>query len=160
MPIVLTLLYRNDCTQIKFVDDKLEIVFCYFIWLEDKNFNNIPIDFNEKNLIQNANSSNSSASNSNLNSNKYSIDADNFMFKKSKLANVFKDHGKYCSFGITNVSYFDILKAICYPAAPDESLTCYELVCVYSNKTAPNLIDAQLNFLYNYITRNVQDFAY
>ncbi len=45
LPFVLTLLYKHDCNQIQFIDDKLRIVFTYLIWFEDSKGNYIPIDF-------------------------------------------------------------------------------------------------------------------
>lgn len=155
MPIILTLLYKNDCTQFKFVDDKLEIVFCYFVWFEDKSFNNIPIDFTETKPTDSSN--NEPNNNTGNNQGRNMFETNSFMYRKSKLANIHVDHGKNCSYGITNVSYYDLLKALCYPNAPDDSLTCYELMAIFSSKTERKVIDKQLSFLYNYITRNVKD---
>jgi hypothetical protein len=171
IPIVLTMLYKNDCTQFKFVDDKLEIVFCYSVWFEDVNFNKVPIEFNE---INNIGGGEVGASNgvgggngstrpgagpiTNL-GNKQMFEVNNFLYKKAKLANIYKDHGKNCPFGITSVSYYDILKSICYPNAPDESLTCYELVAIFSSRTPSSLVDTNLRKLYDKITKNVNEMS-
>ena len=55
LPIIQTLLNKHHCTQFQFIDDKLKLVFSYFLWFEDRSSNYIPIDF----IITNNSMSNS-----------------------------------------------------------------------------------------------------
>jgi hypothetical protein len=153
MPIALTFLYKNDCTQFQFNDDLLKIVFNYHIWFEDRKSNKIPVDFvNIKKMYNNynelllANSTNNGL-NKPLESNK------NIMYQKSLLANIQNDREQYKPPGITEKSYYDLIKTLCYPNAPNDSLTCYELICIHSNKLSDNLIKAQNNNLINNLSR-------
>ena len=142
MPIILTFLYKNDCTQFQFNDDKLELVFSYFIWFEDKNFNNIPVNFNKINqLYHNYNDL--------LATNKTSpqLFEANLLYQRSQLVNLAKDRNQYHPPGITEKSYYDLIKSLCYPNASPDSLTCYELICIHSSKISEDVIKAHFKDL-------------
>ena len=146
MPIVLTFLYKNDCTQFHFTDDKLELIFSYHIWFEDRKSNYIPVDFNTINQLYNSyndllESSKSTASTKQL------FDAKNLLYQKSQLVNIARDRNQYHYFGITEKSYYDLIKTLCYPNAPVESLTCYELVCIHTSRLGEEVVKSQFKYL-------------
>ena len=128
LPMVATLFYKYNCTQLQFVDDKLKLVFSYFVWFEDIKSNYIPVDLNLITQVYNKFSS--------------STAGDLFYW-----ANLALDQKNYKSPGITNKSYYDLLPRLCYPNAPDRSLICYELYSIHSPTLNDAKIKRQLNKL-------------
>ena len=49
--------------------------------------------------------------------------------------------------GITDKSFYDVLTKVCYPNAPDNSLSCYELYCLHASSVSEIKIKNQLNLL-------------
>ena len=55
--------------------------------------------------------------------------------------------------GITDKNYYELLKNLCYPNAPTDSLICYELFCIHSTKVDDETIKSQLNLLVDSISK-------
>jgi hypothetical protein len=127
-PLVLTLLYKYDCTKVQFVDKDLGVVFNYSIWFEDKNSNMIPLDFSMSR--RNQYSFESQQSQQQQQQHSYL----NAYFNADKKAS--------CPPGITSKSYYDLLRKTCYPNAAD-SIVCFELVCIHSIKLDEQKIKEQ-----------------
>lgn len=143
MPICLTFLYKNDCTQFQFTDDKLELIFSYHIWFEDRKFNYIPVDFNT--ITQLYSSYNDLLDKTT--GGKQFFESKNLLYQRSQLANIARDRNQNHFFGITEKSYYDLIKTLCYPNAPADSLTCYELVCIHTSKLGEDIVKSQFKFL-------------
>ena len=107
------------------------MVINYFIWFEDKNANYIPVDLNTSQSSQRANV----MKNENFNNEKY------FNRNKSSYLNI--EQKTSFPIGITLDSYYDLLRKLCYPNAPSESLSCYELICLHSITATEKLINDQ-----------------
>jgi hypothetical protein len=144
MPIVLTFLYKNDCTQFQFTDDKLELILNYHIWFEDRKSNYIPVDFNTINQLY---SNYSDLLENSKSTGKQFLESKNLLYQKSQLANIARDRNQNHYFGITEKSYYDLIKTLCYPNAPSESLTCYELVCIHTSKLGEDVVKSQFKYL-------------
>jgi hypothetical protein len=131
LPIMITFLYKYDCTQFQFIDSSLGLVINYFIWFEDKNANYIPVDLNTSQqratgLLKTENFSNNE---------KY--------FSRNKAAYFNLEQKANYPIGITLESYYDLLRKLCYPNAPNESLSCYELICLHSTKVNEKIVSDQ-----------------
>lgn len=131
VPIVQALLYKQNCTQIQFVDDKLKLVFSYFIWFEDIKSNYIPVDFMNSATTQ---------------PQELSKNYDSLLNSQSDL--------KTQPPGITmQQNFYEILPKFCYPYAPDNSLVCFELYCIHSPSLSDLSIKNQLNLLKQNLTK-------
>ena len=60
---------------------------------------------------------------------------------------------KSASFGISDLSYYDLLAKALYPNAPDKSLACFELCCVHSTALNDVSIRNQVNLLMGNLSR-------
>ena len=129
LPIIITFLYKYDCTQFQFIDSSLGVVINYFIWFEDKNANYIPVELNQQRA-------NGMLKKENFNNNEK-------LFGRSKATYFNLEHKTNFPIGITLESYYDLLRKLCYPNAPKESLFCYELICLHSLKVNEKLIHEQ-----------------
>ena len=138
LPLVGLFLYKFDCTQFQFNDDRLDIVFSYFIWFEDKKGNYLPVDFNlvSKNEFLLVNKVTGSD------------------LTNERVVGLQSERRRDLHMpGITDKSYYELLKALCYPNAPSDSLTCYELYCIHSLKLNDETIKTQLNSLVDSISK-------
>lgn len=131
VPVIQTLLYKQSCTQIQFVDDKLQLVFSYFIWFEDVKANYIPVNFMNSGLNQ---------------PQSFDKNSDSLFSSQSVL--------KAQPPGITmQRNFYELLPRFCYPNAPENSLVCYELYCIHSPSLSDLSIKNQLNELKQNLSR-------
>lgn len=155
-PIVFTFFTRFQCTQFQFTDDKLNIVFSYLIWFEDKKSNYLPVDFNAsgqtfynqtelfiskvgKSLFEQNNSSP--------------------QFSQSLASSAEKSNSTQLSDspGITNKNNYESLQSVCYPNAIANSLTCYELYCIHTPQLDEDKIKLQLSSLMNSLSKRAKN---
>jgi hypothetical protein len=130
LPLVLRLLIKFECTRFQFIDDKLNIVFSYMIWFEDKKSNKIPVDI--------SNEFNENYNNSLLYNNKTSrqiIETKNYLISKCYPP------------GITEKNFYELIKTLCYPNAPSDNLMCFELITIHSAQLSDEFIKKQFNFM-------------
>jgi Hermansky-Pudlak syndrome 1 protein len=130
LPISLTLLAKQDCTRIQFTDDTLQIVFTYYLWFEDKNYNFIPVDFTTNTFSEMTN-------------------------YWEMLANYYHQH--HHRTGMSDKSFYEMIKSICYPNAPADKLICYELFCVHSTRIDEETIKNQVFGLVNIMSKMVKN---
>lgn len=132
VPIVMKLLFNFECSEMRFWDDRLEIVINYLIWFEDRSGNRIPVEFSRlKKGIENRTETYDEMSRGIRNA---------ASFGGTSLTNNFPP-------GITERGFYDQIKSICYPNAPLESLICYELFCLHSCRLKEDRIDKQFKYL-------------
>ncbi len=148
VPIVFTFFTRYQCTQFHFTDDKLNIVFSYLIWFEDKKSNYLPVDFSASQLYNSGDYllQNSKIGKSLFDQNANSINSSMIEKQTNQLTN---------SPGITNKNNYDLLQNICYPNALANSLTCYELYCIHTPQLEEEKIKLQLNSLMNSLSKRL-----
>lgn len=138
MPLINNLVFKNECNKFYFTDDKLKIFISYTIWFEDRNFNYIPADFNYQQLPLNDDS------NSNMNALNNGLESMNFASRSFQPKDT--QNRSYIP-GITYSNFYEQLKTICYPNAPAESLTCYELFCIQSLEQSERTLRTNFKFL-------------
>ncbi|CAF0708209.1 unnamed protein product [Brachionus calyciflorus] len=135
LPIVYKLLYSNDSTEFIFRDDKLGVTFSYKIWFVDKNFNKIPVDFNEMNQLYG------------------SITDVSANYQNSVLIKMLIEKNSYRQPGITGKNFYDFLKKVCYPNAPVGSLICYELATLHGNNVKEEIIKNNIKYLSDFLPK-------
>lgn len=127
VPIVIKLLYKFECAKLRFWDDRLELVFNYLVWFEDRSGNRIPVDFS-------------------LGSKQF--ESREILHDESKHGRgIQNQQNKNFLPGITEKSFYDQLKSICYPNASPESLICYELFSLHSARLKDEKVDYQFKYL-------------
>jgi hypothetical protein len=139
LPIIITFLYKYDCTQFQFIDSLLGIVVNYYIWFEDKNANYIPVDLNTTNQQQQQSQQQHQKQRASKNENILNEK----LFRNRNNAYFNYEQKQHFPIGITLESYYDLLRKICYPNAPNESLSCYELICLHSITLNEKIISDQ-----------------
>lgn len=137
------LLFNFECSEIRFWDDRFDIVFNYLIWFEDRGGNRIPVEFSRsKRSLENRGEKYDEINRNNRNPAQFSGGISigtNFLP------------------GITERSFYDQVKSICYPNAPPESLTCYELFCLHSSRLKEDRIDKQFKYLVANLPRMIRN---
>lgn len=143
VPIIYTFFTKYQSTQFMFHDDKLQIVFSYVIWFEDKKSNQLPIDFSIHN-------------NDYFKMNRGFLDQTNLANSTNNLVD--KTNNQLVnSPGITNKNNYDVLQNICYPNAPINSLTCYELYSIHSPQLDEDKVKFQIKSLMNSLTKRTKN---
>jgi hypothetical protein len=157
-PIVFTFFTRFQCTQFQFTDDKLNLVFSYLIWFEDKKSNYLPVDFDTagQSLFNTPDYFNSKLGKNLFEQNstpQFSLNLPPLVSSTEKLnKNQLSD-----SPGITNKNNYDSLQAICYPNAISNSLTCYELYSIHTPQLDEEKIKWQLSSLMSSLSKRAKN---
>lgn len=141
VPIVMKLLYNFECSEMRFWDEQLELVFNYVIWFEDRKGNPIPVDFNR-----------SSKKTAESKAGEMSQEDVSRLTARSSTP-LPAGQMRHFSPGITDKCFYEQIKSMCYPNAPADSLICYELFCLHSSKLREDRIDKQFKYLVTNIAK-------
>lgn len=152
VPIVMKFLYSYECAEFRFWDDRLNAVVSYLMWFEDRGGNRLSADFNRRVSAASVKKAGVGSARNNsagvFETSAAGSGSSAGIIEWSTQQQQQRLNKRAYLPGITEKDgFYDHVKAACYPNAPAESLTCYELFCLHSDRIKEERIDKQFRYL-------------